>query len=172
MQPRNEKKAGVLLTYFNIAVGFVIPLLYTPIMLRLLGQAEYGLYGLSASVINYLGLLSLGLGSAIVRYLMQCRAKGEEAQFQAMAGLFLLLYSIIAVVALGIGIGLTHFTGSLFGKGLSQSEIAKLNTLLVIMSVGTSISFISSVYTSFITCFERYFSCVCLPYVTLWPHRC
>lgn len=156
MQPRNEKKAGVLLTYFNIAIGFVIPLLYTPIMLRLLGQAEYGLYGLSASVINYLGLLSLGLGSAIVRYLMQCRAKGEADQFQAMAGLFLLLYSIIAVVALGIGIGLTHFTGSWFGKGLSQAEITKLNTLLVIMSVGTFLSFISSVYTSFITCFERY----------------
>lgn len=157
MKARNEKRVGVLLTYINIAIGFVVPLLYTPIMLRILGQEEYGLYGLSHSVINYLSLLSLGLGSAIVRYLMQCRTRGDEKSFNAMAGLFLLLYSIIAVSAFAIGIILTRFTGSLFGKGLVQSEISKMNVLLVIMSVGTAVSFISSVFTSFITCFERYF---------------
>lgn len=156
MQVRNEKMAGVLLTYVNLAIGFVIPFLYTPIMLRLMGQAEYGLYGLSGSVIHYLGLLSLGLGSAIVRYLMQCRAKKEEESFRAMAGLFLLLYSVIAAVALLVGIGLTGITGTFFAKGLTTKEVNRMNVLMVIMSVGTSISFISSVYTSFITCFERY----------------
>ena len=157
MQVRNERKAGVILTYLNLAISFVIPFLYTPVMLRLLGQAEYGLYGLSHSVIHYLGLLSLGLGSSIVRYLMQCRANNKQEEFNAMAGLFLLIYSIIAAVALIVGLSLTRFTTVLFGRGLSDTEVAKLNILLVIMSVSTSVSFIASVFTSFITCFERYF---------------
>lgn len=156
MQMRNEKKAGVLLTYVNLAIGFVIPLLYTPVMLRLLGQAEYGLYSLSNSVISYLGLLTLGLGSAIVRYLMQCRTKGAEKEFNEMAGLFLLIYTVIAVLALLVGLGATRFTATLFGQGLTDWEIRKLNLLIVIMSVSTAISFIASVFTSFITCFERY----------------
>ncbi len=156
MQIRNEKKAGVLLTYVNLAISFIIPMLYTPIMLRLLGQAEYGLYGLSNSVISYLGLLTLGLGSAIVRYLMQCRAKNAENDFNAMAGLFLLIYSVVAVLALLVGLAATRFTSILFGQGLTDAEVRKLNTLIIIMSVSTAVSFISSVFTSFITCFERY----------------
>ena len=153
---QNEKRAGVMLAYVNLAVGFLIPFIYTPIMLRLLGQAEYGLYGLSNSVISYLGLLTFGLGSAIVRYLMQCRAKGDEQEFNATAGLFLLIYSIVAVVALIAGLVLTRFTGILFGQGLSDNEVAKLNRLITIMSVSTAVTFVISVFTSFITCFERY----------------
>lgn len=156
MRIQNEKKAGVILTYINLAIGFVIPFLYTPIMLRLMGQAEYGLYGLSNSVISYLGLLSFGLGSAIVRYLMRCRTNNAEAEFNSMAGLFLLIYSIVAALSLVVGLGLTYGTSTFFGKGLSQEEVNRLNTLIVIMSLSTAISFIASVFTSFITCFERY----------------
>lgn len=156
MRERNERKVGVLLTYLNLAIGFVIPLFYTPIMLRLLGQEEYGLYGLSNSVISYLGLLNMGLGSAIVRYLMRCRVENSADKFNRMAGLFLLLYAGVAAAALIVGMLLTNLTGSVFGAGLSESEIDKLNILIVIMAAGTAISFISSVYTSLITCYERY----------------
>ena len=40
----NELRAGALLSYVNIAITTIIPLLYTPIMLKMLGQSEYGLY--------------------------------------------------------------------------------------------------------------------------------
>ncbi len=152
----NERKAGVLLTYVNMALGFVIPIFYTPIMLRMLGQSEYGLYSLANSVISYLGLLSLGLGSAIVRYLMRCRADGDENGFNAMAGLFLVIYSVISVLTIITGIGLTGFTGVLFGQSLTQNEMIKLDYLMIIMSLSTAVSFVSSVYTSVITCYERY----------------
>ena len=69
MEKKNELKAGVLLSYVNLAIGMIIPIIYTPVMLRLLGQAEYGLYSLSNSVISYLSLLTFGLGGSILRYL-------------------------------------------------------------------------------------------------------
>ena len=40
----NQKKAGVLLSYGQTALSTLISLTYTPVMLRLLGQSEYGLY--------------------------------------------------------------------------------------------------------------------------------
>ena len=42
----NQKKAGVLLSYGQTALSTLISLTYTPVMLRLLGQSEYGLYTL------------------------------------------------------------------------------------------------------------------------------
>ena len=38
----SELKMGVVLSYVNLAIGSIIPMIYTPIMLRLLGKAEYG----------------------------------------------------------------------------------------------------------------------------------
>ena len=47
----NQRKAGAGLTYIHMGLGFLISLAFTPIMLRLLGQSEYGLYNLVASVV-------------------------------------------------------------------------------------------------------------------------
>lgn len=56
----NEKKAGVIISYLSQGIHILSSLLYTPVMLRLMGQSEYGLYQLVYSVVSYLGLLSFG----------------------------------------------------------------------------------------------------------------
>ena len=64
----NQLKAGVMLSYLSIGTSGVIQLAYTPVMLRLLGQSEYGLYTLVSSVVSYLGLLTFGIGGAYLRF--------------------------------------------------------------------------------------------------------
>ena len=51
----NQIKAGAALSYVSMGLGYIVSVIYTPVMLRLLGQSEYGLYNLAASVIAYLG---------------------------------------------------------------------------------------------------------------------
>ena len=60
----NQKKIGVVISYLGQLVNILTGLIYTPIMLRLLGQSEYGLYQLVSSVVSYLSLLSLGFGAS------------------------------------------------------------------------------------------------------------
>jgi O-antigen/teichoic acid export membrane protein len=64
----NQLKAGAFLSYISIGLNNIVGLLYTPYMLRMLGQNEYGLYSLVASVVAYLTILDLGFANAIVRY--------------------------------------------------------------------------------------------------------
>ncbi|MDH6312740.1 O-antigen/teichoic acid export membrane protein [Parabacteroides sp. PFB2-10] len=64
----NQLKAGALLSYVVLGLNTAVGLLYTPYLLRMLGQSEYGLYSLVASIIAYLTILDLGFGNAIVRY--------------------------------------------------------------------------------------------------------
>lgn len=156
MKETNQLKAGVILSYLNMGISMVIPMLYTPVMLRMMGQTEYGLYHLSNSVISYLSLLNMGMGTAILRYLMKFRADGDQVGFQRMAGLFQTIYGIIALVSVAVGLSLTGFTGTLFAQGLTAQEVQKMNLLIVIMSVSTGISFAGSVYNSMIYCYERH----------------
>ena len=102
-QKKSQLKTGIVLNYINITLGNLIPVFYTPIMLSLLGQKEYGLYKLSSSVTSYLSLISLGIGSAVVRYLIKAREEeGKEAE-ERVLGLFMVIFQIIAAAALLIG---------------------------------------------------------------------
>ena len=47
----NQLKAGAFLSYVSIGLNNIVGLLYTPFMLRMMGQSEYGLYSLVASVV-------------------------------------------------------------------------------------------------------------------------
>ena len=87
------------MSYVLIGVNILIGLLYTPFLLRMLGQSEYGLYSLAASVIAYLTVLDLGFGNAIVRYTAKFRAEGKKEEQYEMFGMFFLLYLGISLIA-------------------------------------------------------------------------
>lgn len=158
----SQLKAGVILSYINLAIGSIIPIIYTPVMLRLLGQAEYGLYSLSSSVIGYLSLLNFGMGSTIVRYVTKYRVENKKHQEQAIVGLFLIVYIILAALVIAGGLILCACTPAFFSKGLIQSEIEKLQVLILIMAVNTAISFPISVFSSIIISHEQYIFSRCI----------
>lgn len=152
----SQQKAGVLLSYLNLALGSIIPLVYTPLMLRLLGQAEFGVYGLANSVTAYLSLLNLGLGSAIVRYLAKYRAEGDTDGVRRVLGMFLVLYSCAAALICVVGGGLAIFTDRFFAEGLTASEISKMRILVLIMTANVAISLPTSTFASLLTAYERF----------------
>ena len=53
----NQRKAGTLLSYAYIIITNTISLFYTPFMLRMMGQSDYGLYGTASSFIAYRSVL-------------------------------------------------------------------------------------------------------------------
>ena len=53
----NQLKTSVIISYVSYALSLIITFLYTPIMLRVLGQGEYGVYTLVNSVVANLNNL-------------------------------------------------------------------------------------------------------------------
>lgn len=152
----NQKKVGVLLSYVNLAISTIIPFFYTPIMLAILGQSEYGLYSLSNSVISYLSLLQFGMGSAVIRYIAKYRATDEKEKANQITGLFTIIYIFFAVLVLFVGCIFTLLSPVIFSDGLSETEISKMKILIIIMSLSTAFSFISVVFSSIINAYEKF----------------
>lgn len=153
---KNQLKAGAILSYINLGLSTLIPLFYTPVMLRLLGESEYGLYSLSHSVIAYLSLLSFGFGSTIVRYIALYRGSGDKQQLEKAFGFFLGLYCSIALLVIVVGSGLSLNVENIFHRGLTDSEIGKMRILMLIMTFNSALSFPVSVFTSVVLAHERY----------------
>ena len=153
---KNQLRIGVVLSYINLGISCIIPFMYTPVMLRILGQSEYGLYSLANSVISYLTLLTFGFGSTVIRYISKYRAENNKEGVQKTFGLFLGLYSIAAIIVLVVGAIISFNVEGIFHKGLTGTEIDKIHILILIMTFNTALSFPLSVFTSVITSYERY----------------
>lgn len=126
-------------------------------MLRLLGQSEYGLFSLVASVVAYLGILNFGLGSAYMRYYSRYQVAGDRESISMLNGLFLILFSLISAIALVAGVFLVHYTEFIFGTHLTDQELSKARILLFILVINLAVSFLGIVFTSYITAHEQFF---------------
>lgn len=153
---KNQLRSGVIISYLNLVISSIIPFVYTPIMLGMLGRKEYGLYSLSQSAVAYLSLLSFGFGSTIVRYIAKYRAQEDKKAVQETYGFFLALYCILALLVLVGGFIISQNVDSIFKKGLTTSEITKMRILVMVMTLNSALSFPVSVFSSMVMAYERY----------------
>lgn len=152
---KNQLKAGAIISYANLLIGNIIPFIYTPIMLRLLGQAEYGLYGIANSIMGYIGLLNFGIGGTIVRYLSKYRAEGDREQEARVIGLFLKIYSVVCVLILTAGF-IFAANVEVYSRSLLPDEVRTLRSLVILMTLNTAIFLPFGVFNSIVIAYERY----------------
>ena len=152
----NQRKAGILLNYANEGVKIITALVYTPWMLRLLGQSEYGLYQLVSSTVAYLSLLSLGFSSAYVRFFSGYDVKKDHTGIKQLNGMFMVVFCAMALVCCACGGVMTACVDSIFGSGLTAAELSKARVLMVILVASMAISFPKSVFVCYLTAHEKF----------------
>lgn len=152
----NQLKAGAALNYVVIILNTLVGLLYTPYMLRMMGQSEYGLYSLVASVIAYLTVLDLGLGNAVVRYTAKFKAEGKQKEQYEMFGMFLLLYLAISLIALFAGLGLYLNVDNMFGDTMTSIELDHARIMMIVLVFNLAFTFPMSIFGSIITAYEHF----------------
>lgn len=152
----NQLKAGAALSYISIALNMVVGLVYTPYMLHMLGQSEFGLYSLAASIIAYLTVLDLGFGNAIVRYTAQFRTEGKEREQQEMFGMFFLIYVGIGLIAVVMGILLSLNVENFFSNKMTAIEVSRTRTMLWLMTFNLAFTFPMSIWGSIMSAYERF----------------
>lgn len=153
---RDELKTGAVLNYVIIILHTLVGLLYTPYMLRMMGQSEFGLFSLVASVISYLTILDLGMGNAIVRYTAKFRAEGKTEEQYEMFGMFFVLYLIIGFIAIGVGMGLYLNVDAMFGDTMTVEELGKARIMMLILVFNLGFTFPMSIFGSIMTAYEKF----------------
>lgn len=153
---KKQIKAGIVISYLQMALGVVVGLLYTPLMIRILGQSEYGLYNTVASTISMLSILSLGFNAGYVRYYSKYRASGEEENISKLNGMFLLLFIGIGILAFSCGLFLSNHLELVFKDGLTRREYDTARILFLLLTTSLAISFPMSVFSTIISAHERF----------------
>lgn len=152
----NERKIGVVLSYLSIVISTIIQLLYTPLLIRMLGQSEYGLYSLVSSIIGYLTVLDLGFGNAIIVYTAKYRAQNKYDEEKKLHGMFKIIFNIIGIVAVIFGLILYLNIENIFGNTMTSIELQKTKIMMLILIFNLFLTFSFSIYSSIISAYEKF----------------
>lgn len=152
----NQLKAGSVLSYMKIALTVMVNLLYTPAIIRYLGQSEYGLYMTVTSVISMFHILSLGFNNGYIRYYAKYKSNNEIEKINRLNGLFLIIFILIGIVSAVGGTFLTFNLNIIFSSGLTVKEYVIARWLMLLLTINISISFPMSVFSTIISANERF----------------
>lgn len=156
MEKNKQIKWGIVLQYIQMALNIIIQLLYTPIMLKILGKNEYGIYNIASSMISYLSLLSLGFGASYIRFYTKYKVEEDEEGIKRLNGLYLIVFSFIGIIALVLGLVLSVYSNNFFNDTYTYEELKIAKILLIFLTINLSVSFPASVFVSYITSQEQF----------------
>ena len=156
MNESKQRKIGAILSYLIIILNLIISFGYTPILTKSLGQSEYGLYSMVASIISTLTILDFGFSSAIVVYSNKYRVKKETKKEHNLYGMFIIIYSIIGIISSLIGFIIYLNINNLFGATMNITELEIAKKLMLILTFNLAVTFPLSVFSSIVIAYERF----------------
>ena len=152
----NQRKIGAILSYVVIALNMIVGIVYTPFLIRKLGQSEYGLYSIIHSVILYLTVMDMGFGNAIIIYTSRYLNQNNKEKQDKLHGMFFIIYCVIGVLVGIIGVILYFNVESMFGTTMTVEEIAKAKIMMLILTFHLAISFPFSIFSNILIAHEKF----------------
>ena len=153
----DQKKSGIVLSYISQGILILSGVIYTPVMLRLLGQSEYGLYQLVFSTVSYMSLLSFGFSASYIRFYSRAKAKNDDNEISRINGMFLLIFVVLSIICCFCGAVMISNIRLIFSGGLSDGEYETARLLMGIMVFSMALTFPNSVFEAVISAHEKFF---------------
>lgn len=122
----------------------------------MMGQSEFGLYSLVASIIAYLTLLDFGISNGVIRYTAKLRAEGETTKQYEMFGMFISIYCLLSFVVILVGAFFIIKADDIFSQSMTLDEIYKMKIMLIILLFNLAFTLPMSVFSGIITAYEDF----------------
>jgi O-antigen/teichoic acid export membrane protein len=146
---------GTLTRYVLLGVNIALGIFLMPFTMHHLGQANYGLWMLVASMTAWFQLLDLGYGNGLVRQITQADAQGRDEEVNAVLSTFLVVYGAIGVVALG-ATGLVALAVLPRFPTLDPAQVATAQWVLLILGARVAIGFPMAIFGAVTTARQRF----------------
>lgn len=136
MRSTNSIKNAITAMISNI-VTILIGIVSQAIFIKTLGTEYLGINGLFTNIISMLGIVELGIGSAIIYNLYEPIAKKDENKIKSLMNFYKKSYRIIAIVVFILGLSIMPFLNTIIGN-ISVDINIKFVYLLFIIDVVAS----------------------------------
>lgn len=145
---------GAIISYAAIAFNILAGLIYTPWMVRTIGDSSFALYTLALSIIS-LFLLDFGIGAAVTKFLSSFYAKNEHEKVPLFLGAVYKLFLIITIILFFVFLVVYLNISNIYTK-LTPDEIETFKGLFLIVSAFSILSFPFQPLNGILTANEKF----------------
>ena len=145
---------GFVSTWAGLIINGLVAILLTPVLVHGLGPFYYGLWILVASVLDYYGLLDIGMSYSMQRFVARYRGANDR---QAMNETFMTGMSVGACISLAVFAVTAILIGILPGFFHLQADASKLfRMLLLIQSLTVALLLPQRIMGAYMTGLHRF----------------
>jgi O-antigen/teichoic acid export membrane protein len=145
---------SIMSNWFGLVVLAGSTALLTPVMIHHLGAVDFGVWVLASSVLDYYGLLDLGMRSAMFRYVALFRGGTLRDEVDRTFSSALLLVTgasvLICVLSLGVAFLLPRFIR------LQGTSPRVLSWLLLLLGISMAVMFPTRMLATYISAHQRW----------------
>lgn len=146
---------GTLTRYILLGVNIALGIFLMPFTMHHLGQANYGLWMLVASMTAWFQLLDLGYGNGLVRQITQADARGRDEEVNEVLSTFLVVYGALGAVALGATALVAAAVLPRF-PNLDPDQVTTAQWILLILGTRVAIGFPMGIFGAVTTARQRF----------------
>lgn len=151
---RPSLKINAISNLVSLLVQVTIGFLLTPFIISHLGQSGYGVWVLVGSFIGYYGLMNLGVGSAISRYIARFSAQNDTKSLNEIANTAFAMFCVTGATAIVISFLIAEPLAHFFK--VDPEHFVEFKHIVWVLGIATGLDFPSSVFAAMIAARERY----------------
>ena len=145
---------NVLSNWGGFVFSSIIAFFLSPFVVHHLGNSAYGIWVLVGSLTGYLGLLNLGVRSAVTRYVAQFHAESNDQEASSVASSALAIFIAAGTVAVLLSLALATVSVNLFH--IPKNYQFAVRTVVVLAGFNIAVSLISGVFGGILTALHRF----------------
>lgn len=151
-----RRRAGAVVSYIYMMAQIVVQLVYVPLLLRGIGQEEYGLYQLVGSIMSYIISVNSILAAGVSRYYCMYRSEGDDKMAANTLAIAKRLYWAVSAGALVVVGCLIPVVQTVYQGSFTPEQLNECSAMLVVLGINTVVSMNNTINIAAITAEERF----------------
>jgi O-antigen/teichoic acid export membrane protein len=145
---------SVLSNWVALALGAVITFALTPILVHKLGHFHFGLWILVGSLVDYFGLLDIGIRTTLQRFVAHLKGRGERDALNETFATGIALTAILCVLIVVATAALVLIPPDLFGLG--DATRPTFQGLVVLLGASVAVTAMARFLGAYICGLQRF----------------
>lgn len=152
----SARKAGVLVSYAYMAAQILVQLVYVPLLLSCIGQAEYGLYQLVGSIMSYVISINGVLASGVGRYYCMYKTEDNETMAENTLAIAKRMYWVLSGISLVVVLVLIFLIRLIYANSFSSVQLDECSYMLIVLGINTVVTMNNTINIAAITAEEEF----------------
>lgn len=152
----SSRKFGVIISYAYSIVQILVQLLYVPILLKGIGQAEYGLYQFVGSIMAYLTVINTVLASSVTKFYSKAYLQNDSELMENTLAIAKRLFWIISIVAVIVIFFVGMIVVHSYANSFSGPQLYEMSLMFVVLAADMVVVMNNIISIAVITAHENF----------------